>query len=195
MALPILMWLLYWLTMKPSGRRVVRRVYLPRFARKQLTVTTFTPEDKAATSRALFAHWLAQRPADAEAEADQTVGDTIRDDALVTDIWEAPEVPASAEIDALFAGTAASGMVAAAFRLAQRVTPNREVRFSGELLDRSANGPGLRIIASRRFRPPRHRIWWAAELPSAPIEEEAEADAREALVIVAATWAHEQFAD
>jgi hypothetical protein len=195
LVLPILMWLLYWVTVKPRGRGVVRRVYLPRFARTQLTVTTFIPEDKAATSRALFADWLGQRPANPDAEAGETVGDTIKGDALVTDIWEAPAVPPADPVDALFAGTAASGMVAAALRLAQRVTPNREVRFSGELLDGSVHGPGLRIVANRRFRPPQHHIWWAADLPSAPVEDEAASDAREALAIVAATWAHEQFAE
>ena len=71
--------------------------------RKQLTVTTFTPEDKAATSRALFAHWLAQRPATRRLRPIRRSATRFRDDALVTDIWEAcpscwpcPRAPAGA---------------------------------------------------------------------------------------------------
>ena len=193
-AVPILMWLLYGLTVTRRGRRIVGLVHVPRFARKQLTVTGFTPEDKASTARAVFQYWLTRRPADPHAAADATFRDSIDED-TATDAWSAPEVSAAADLETLFADTAAAGFVAAALRLVQRVVPNREVRFSGELLDRSASGPGLRVVATRRFRAPRDKIWWAGEFPSIPTEEEAEAEARHALVIIAATWAHEQFAE
>jgi hypothetical protein len=169
-------------------------VHLPRFARKQLAVDPFTPLEKAGTTQALFKYWLGQPLADPKAVAGDTFKDSIKGDA-VTDLWRSPTVTASADLEALFAGTAASGVVAVALRLAQRVSPSREVRFSGELLDGSGYGPGLRVIATRRFRASRDRIWWAGDLPSAPVEPEAEAEARHALAIVAATWAHEQFGD
>ena len=169
-------------------------MHVPRFARKQLTVTGFTPQDKAGTSQAVFQYWLNRRPADPEADTDDTFRDSIDEDAA-TDSWRAPEVSAATDIETLFADTAAAGFVAAALRLMQRVMPSREVRFSGELLDRSASGPGLRVVATRRFRAPKDEIWWAADFPSIPVDGDAEADARHALVIVAATWAHEQFAE
>lgn len=193
-ALPVLMWILYGLTVTPRGRRLVGLVHLPRFARKQLTVDPFTPADKAGTSQALFMYWLGQPLADPKAVAEETFNDSNEADA-VTDLWRAPAAPASEDLNALFAGTAASGPVAAALRLAQRVSPAREVRFSGELLDGSGYGPGLRVIATRRFHTPPDRIWWAGDLPSSPVEPEAEAEARHALAIVAATWAHGQFGD
>jgi hypothetical protein len=103
---------------------------------------------------------------------------------------EGPFVDAAA----LLGSSVPAGIVGAALKLAQRISPRREVRFSGQLLDRSEHGPGLRltIIATRPRRPPKDRIWWGVELPSAPTQEEAETDARHALAIVAATWAHEQ---
>jgi hypothetical protein len=193
-ALPILMWLLYWITSTSRGKRWVGLIYLPRFARTRLRIVSFTPEDKAGTSRAQFATWLGQRLANPNAAAEDTFNDSISEPS-VTDSWRAPAAPASGDIEAIFAGTPASGIVAAAFSLLHRVSPDREVRFYGELLDPSGNGPGLRVIATRRFGPQTTRTFWANELPSAPAETEAEAEAREALAIYAATWAHAEFGD
>jgi tetratricopeptide (TPR) repeat protein len=194
LALPVLMWILYVVTATRRGRRLVELVHLPRFARKQLAVDPFTPPEKADTAQALFKYWLAQPLADPDAVAEKTFKDSIKGDAI-TDLWRAPPVPLAANFETIFAGTPASGWVALAARVAHRVSPSREVRFSGELLDGSGHGPGLRVTAIRRFHAPTDRIWWAGDLPSAPIEPEAEAEAQHALAIFAATWAHEQFGD
>jgi hypothetical protein len=194
--LPALMWLLYWITVRPRGRRLVDLVHLPRFARRQLIVAGFTPTEQAGTSEALFVHWLGRGLADPEAGAEETVAASYD---TLTDLWEAPRAPERPFVDAatLLGATGSSGMVGAALKLAQAIAPRREVRFYGQLLDRSEHGPGLRVTidSTRPRRPPRDRIWWGVELPSAPTQADAETDARHALAIVAATWAHEEVRD
>ena len=74
--LPIVMWVIFGLTSKPRGRKLVDLIHLPRFARPQMIITGFTPADKAATSEALFAHWVAKELVKPDANVNETVSNT-----------------------------------------------------------------------------------------------------------------------
>lgn len=178
------------LTNFKPGRTLVAWFHTPRFTRRKMIVAAFTPSEDGHTTTALFAHWLPEPPVDPNGPGDEAV---LNSDAAL-DLWEAPALPNDPLEGAmpLLALSPQLGAAAAVGRWVQSQSPRREYRFVGQTLEACDHGVGLRlVVTTRKGRSTLSNVWWANQLPGPAYDDDHEAEARHALALKAAAWAHD----
>jgi hypothetical protein len=162
---------------------------LRRFTRPRTLLAAFTPEDKASSAGAVFAHHLSMAPilVDPQRDWGNDTGD------IDQDTWEAPSVPNDPLKDAatLFGTIPQANFVAATMEWLRNTAPRREVRILGQMLDADERGHGMRVLLTARSgRSSRSFTAWTKDLPGPQLPDTPEARGRHAVAVRAAAWAH-----
>jgi hypothetical protein len=178
------------LTANPTGARIVGLAHTPDFTRLKLRIAPFTPDDSSRTSTALFAHWLPVPPIHPAPGGEGVV----RQSESPFDVLESPATPEDplADLTPLVAAFPQFGAAAAVLKWVQAKAPRRETHFAGQTLEICDHGAGLRVQVSKTRGAPVSNVWWASMLPGPPYDPDHEAEARHALAMLAAAWAHHE---